>query len=579
MIRRISTSACALALAAGFFGCDDKNMNSTSTVDQSYTDTKARGSVFVLLRDQVTGAPLANAQVSLLGSDSNQVANSDSSGYVTFKNLLPGKRILKIEKAGYAGKYTAADLVDGASDVPRLQDLSFDIALPRLGPTVSGKVYYLDKSGNSIALAAADLDLYYKSSNGENWISGYKAATADSFGVYKFDSLPEDVDLSIRVRSKSIAGNVYAASDVRSIGALKQGEARHIPIFQLQPNIEAFALLADNLDAITETDTLKLTFSLPVDTTVLRKGDIAVTVAGPGPGATDVGIVPVWSEGGRKLSIRPFSGKWITGGNQLKLALKSALGVALAETLDFVASSVSAPPKQAGSLSAKATVFGKDTSKVNSNTASATFKWTKADGAEGYDLYKKAKADNAYLWVAKTSDAKDTTLSLNTTDFFDKGDTVSFALVAFNSKGSAGFTGAPILVLTDAIRPKLMADPGDFAPDSATADNSESKKDTAILGKATFTFSETMDTLARPELTFENLNGTKVDRDSLAIVWTWKSATVAELFIGALPGKDVSTIDTKIGVGLAAFHDENGNLFSAPTQADWTSILVKVPKP
>jgi hypothetical protein len=576
MTRRKFSAACALAFATTFFGCDDNSMNttSTSTVDQSYTDAKAKGSVFVLLRDQVTGAPLANVQVTLLGADSARVLSSDSSGYVSFKGLLPGKRILKVEKAGYAGKFTTADLVDGASEVPRLQDLSFDISLPRLGPTVSGKVYYLDKSGNSIPLIAASLDLYFKSNSGENWVSGYKATTADSFGVYKFDSLPEDVDLSIRVRSKSISGNVYAASDVRSIGALKQGEARYIPVFQLEPNIEAFALLADNLDAITETDTLKLAFSLPVDTTVLHKGDIAVS-----NGQTDVGIVPVWSDGGRKLSIRPFSGKWITGSNQLDLVLKSGLGVVLNKSLDFIASSVSALPKQAGALTAKANVFGKDTNKVNSNTAEVTFKWGKADGAEGYDLYKKAKGNNAYLWAAKTSDAKDTTLALTTTDYFDKGDTVSFVVVAFNSKGSASLLGAPSLVLTDAIRPKLTADPGDFAPDSATADNSESKKDTAILGKATFTFTETMDTLLRPELTYENQNGTKVDRDSLAIVWIWKSATVAELSIGVLPGKNVATIDTKIGVALSAFHDENGNLFTAPTQADWTSILVKVPKP
>jgi len=577
MIRRISTSACALALAASFFGCDDNSMNTTttSTVDQSYTDSKARGSVFVLLRDEVTGAPIANAQVSLLGGgDSTRVLSSDSAGYVTFKNLLPGTRILKVEKAGYAGKYTTADLVDGASEVPRLQDLSFDLTLPRLGATVSGKVYYQDKSGNSIPLVLAVLDLYYKSNSGENWVSGHKTVVADSSGVYKVDSLPEDVDMTVRVRSTTINGNVYATGDVRSIGALKLGEVRYVPVFQLEPNLEAFALRSDNLDAITETDTLKLTFSLPVDTTVLHKGDIAVT-----NGGTDVGIVSTWSDAGRKLSIRPFAGKWITGSNQLKLELKSALGVALSEELPFVASSVSALPKQAGSLSAKASVFGKDTNKVNSNTASVTFKWTKAEGAEGYDLYKKAKGDNAYLWLAKTTSAKDTALSQDVTDFFDKGDSVSFAVVAYNSKGSASFLGAPILVLTDAIRPKLLADPGDFAPDSATANNTASKKDTAVLGKATFTFSETMDTLLRPELTYENQNGTKVDRDSLAIVWTWKSATQAELFVGVLPGKDASTIDTKIGVGLAAFRDENGNLFTAPTQADWTTILVKVPKP
>ncbi|MEN9308643.1 MAG: hypothetical protein RL173_2575 [Fibrobacterota bacterium] len=574
MTRRISTPACALALAALFFGCDDNSMNttSTSTVDQSFADTKAKGSVFVLLRDQVTGEAIANAQVSLLGADSVRVLNTDSSGYAMFKGLLPGKRILKIEKPGYAGKFTTADLVDGASDVPRLQDLSFDMSLPRLGATISGKVYFQDKFGNSIPLIAATLDLYFKSTGGENWVSGHKTIVADSSGVYKVDSLPEDVDMTVQVRSKAIDANVYASAETRNIGALKLGEARYLPVFKLTPNIEAFALLADNLDAVTEADTLKLTFSLPVDTTVLQKGDIAVA-----NGGTDVGIVPVWSDGGRKLSIRPFAGKWISGTNDLVLNLKSALGVELSEELAFVATSVSSLPKQAGSLSAKASVFGKDTNQVNSGTASVTFKWTRAQGAEGYDLYKKAKGNNAYLWLAKTNSVNDTVLVQDVTDFFDKGDTVSFAVVAFNSKGSAPFSGAPLLTLTDAIRPKLLADPGELAPDSATADNLESTKDTANFGKVTFTFSETMDTLQRPELTYENQNGTKVERDALSIVWTWKSASVAELAIGVLPAKNASAIDTKIGVGLAAFRDQNGNLFMAPTQADWTSILVKVP--
>lgn len=569
MIRRILPSAFALALVASLVGCDETTMSSgTNSIDQGYVDAKARGNVFVLLRDQVTGQPLANVQATLLGSDSERVAASDSTGTVVFRNLLPGSRLLKIEKSGYAGRIQTIKLNDGSSDVPRLEDLSFDIRMPRLGATVSGKVYYVDKSGNRVPLAAAALDLYFE--NGErDWVAGHRAVVSDSLGFYKFDSLPEDVKLTILVRSKNVDGNIYMASATRSIDALKQGETRHIPVFELVPDIETFALLSSNLDAVKETDTLKLAFSLSVDTLALRKGDIAVT-----SGGVDVGIVPVWSDEGRKLSVAPFSGKWITGSNDLKISVKSGLGVALSKTLNFVASSVGSLPKQAGSISAKATVFGKDTNKVNSNTASVTFKWGRADQAEGYDIYKKAKGDNAYLWVAKTSANKDTTFALPTTDFFDKGDTVSFAVVSFNSKGAAPFTGAPIIVLTDAIRPKLTANPGDFAPDSV--DNTGSK-DTLDLAKAVFTFSETMDTLQRPELTYENQNGTKIDRDSLVIVWSWKSATQAELYVGVLPGKDATGIDTKIGVSLSSFHDENGNLFTAPAQADWTSVLVKAP--
>lgn len=570
MTPSVSRSLCAFALLAVLAGCDDTTTNSTTTattVDQSFTDSKARGNIFVLLRDQVSGAPVEDARIALLGADSTTVLESGVSGEVVFRGLLPGTRLLRIEKDGYAGRLVTATLYDGASDVPRLQDLSLDVSLPKLGAEVNGKVYFVDKTGNRMPLKGAVVDLYFRSENGFRWISGHRSIATDSLGQYGFDSLPEDVELELLVRSREIGGNVYAASGKRSIDALKSGETRYIPVFELQPDVEAFALLSDNLDAITESDVLSLTFSQAVDTTALRIGDIAVE-----NGSTDVGIVATWSSGSRTLQIRPFSGKWITGSNRLVLNLKSGLGVSLSKSMTFVASSVSELPKQAGFLSAKASVFGRDTTKVNSGTASVEFKWGRAAGAEGYDLYKKARGDNAYLWVAKTSDAKDTVLSLNTTEMFDKGDTVSFVVVSFNSKGSAGLAGAPSLKLTDAIRPRLVGAPADFTPSSL--DNSGSKENLEI-GKARFEFSEVMDTLLRPEIVYENLNGTKIDRADLVVEWSWTSSTEGTLFLAVRPEKNASGLDAKISVGLSDFRDQNGNLFQAPAQADWTTILAK----
>lgn len=568
-------SLCALALVAAIAGCDDTSTNTTSTttgtVDQSYSDAKARGNVFVLLRDQVTGGAIEGVTVTLLGADTQSVATSGASGDASFRGLLPGTRLLRLEKDGYAGRLVSVTLADGPSDAPRLQDVSLELSLPRLGAKVTGKVYFLDKTGNKIPLKGAALDLYFGTEGGIRWVSGHRGVSTDSLGVYAFDSLPEDVSLEILVRSRTIDGNVYAASETRDIEALKSGESRYIPVFELKPDVEAFALLSDNLDAITESDFLNLVFSQSVDTTVLHKGDIAVT-----NGGTEVGVLATWSNAARSLQIRPFNGKWITGENRLELTLKSGLGVALSKSISFIASSVSEIPKQSSFLSAKANVFGKDTTKVNSNTALVNFKWGRAAGAEGYDLYKKARGDNAYLWIAKTSDIDDTALALATTDFFDKGDTVSFAVVAFNSKGTASFTGAPTLKLTDAIRPKLVSAPADFAP--AGLDNT-GKKDTLEIGKATFTFTETMDTLQRPELVYENLNGTTIDRADVVTTWAWTSASEAVLFLGVAPDKDLSKMDAKISVGLSDFRDQNGNLFQAPAQADWTNILVKVTAP
>lgn len=574
MTRSASRSLCAFALLSVFAGCEDSTTNSTttaSTVDQSFTDSKARGNIFVLLRDQVTGAPIEEARVTLLGSDSAVVAESGTSGEVVFRGLLPGTRLLRLEKDGYAGRLVTVTLADGASDVPRLQDLSLDVSLPKLGAEVNGKVYFLDKSGNRMPLKDAVVDLYFRSESGFRWIAGHRSVSTDSLGEYAFDSLPEDVELELLVRSRSIGGNVYATSGNRTIAALKSEEIRYVPVFELLPDVEAFALLSDNLDAITESDVLALTFSQAVDTTALRIGDIAVV-----NGSTDVGIVASWSSGARTLQIRPFSGKWITGSNRLSLNLKSGLGVSLSKTMNFVASSVSELPKQSGSLSAKANVFGRDTNKVNSGTASVEFKWGRAAGAEGYDLYKKARGDNAYLWVAKTSDAKDTVLALNTTDMFDKGDTVSFVIVSFNSKGSAGLAGAPALKLTDAIRPRLVAAPADFTPSSL--DNSGGKEN-LVIGTARFQFSEVMDTLIRPEIVYENLNGTKVDRADLVVEWSWTTATEGALFLAVRPDKNASGLDAKISVGLSDFRDQNGNLFQSPAQADWTTILAKAAAP
>jgi len=553
---------------AGFLlaGCED-TMTSTSQETTTYTGNKLAGHVYVLLRDQVTSSPLAGAKVSLLG-DSATVHATDSLGWTSFSGLTPGQYLVKVEKTGYAGRIVTATLVDGSSDVPRVVDVSLDLDLPRLGASATGKVYSIDRLGNSLPLSGDTIDLYYAAPAVGSWIADHFLAVSDSQGSYSFQNLPEDIQASISARSVSLAGTVYAPTATGTVSGLKSGESRFVPAFSLTASIEAFSLLSDNLSAIALTDSVVLSFSQAVDTTALRSGDVSDSA-----GNQLVAIVSSWAAKATRLVVKPFAGRWPAGSNALHLNLKSTQGAVVAQTLRFTAGTVNALPGQAGAIGFTSSYQGRDTALVNGNTGLVNFKWGKASGADGYDLYKKARGDNAFVKVASTSKRTDTTLGFVSTDYFLNGDTVAFLVVATNAKGSAPLSGAPQVVLTDRIRPELLSSPGEFALPPSLANGSGTK--TLVLDTVDFSFSEDMDTTQSAQLTFTNKDTVAFDASKLSITWSWISRSTGRVTLGVKPGKDATGLNAEISVSLSALKDENGNAFLAPLQNDWLILVAK----
>lgn len=551
----MSRSAKILALvpaALMVVGCEDTVTNTTTSSEtQSYSDTKATGTITLLVRDQLTGAMLSGVKATLLGTTTASVV-SDSSGTTLFSSVVPGSRLVRLEKEGYASRLVSASLYDGSSEVPRVHDFTAEVALPRLGASVTGKVYFSDKLGNHNVDSGATVYLQYA---GEGWVNGLFSTVTDKDGAYRFDSLPEDIRVNISVRSHKLALGVYAAEGGTNISGLKAGEIRNLETINLAIDAEAFSLLTTTIDAIPETESVTVNFSGAVDTAALRKGDIEVTAGGQ-----VVAIVPTWSNGNKALTLKPFSGKWITGSNRLEISVKSALGQSISETLNFNAGTVGALPASVTSLHSKALILGKEKiDTVNGNTGSVTFTWNQATGADGYTLYKKALKDNAYTKVGGTSDAKDTSYALNTTEMFDKGDTVSFVVVSFNAKGYSAVETAAKLTLTDMVAPKLQADPGDFLI-SGSLNNSGSISDTIKVDDMVLEFSEPVDTLGRPVFTISNnINAAvkKANDDSVKVVWEWISRTQGKATLIVMPKYDATGLDIDISADITMIKDEN----------------------
>ncbi|MEN9354746.1 MAG: hypothetical protein RL318_2071 [Fibrobacterota bacterium] len=559
-------------------GCDDTTTNSTSetktteTQSQSYADTKSKGAIILTMRDLVTGSFLSGVSASLLGNTAIN-ATSNASGIAIFDSVAPGSRLVRIEKEGYAGRIVSADLADGASEVPRVHDVSLEVTLPKLGATVVGKVYFTDKLGNRNADSGATVYLDYA---GNDWTNGHFSTVTDKDGNYTFKNLPEDIELNVTVRSQLLASGVFAPSGSARISGLKSDEVRNLKSINLSIDAEAFELLTTSIDALPENQSVSIHFSSAVDTLALRKGDIAVT-----SGTKDVAILPTWSNGNKTLTLKPFSGTWITGTNSIELSLKSPLGQSLSKSLTFTAGTVGALPNVVAGLQSKATILGKEKiNAVDGNTASVNFFWNKAANADGYVLYKKARNENAFTKIGETSDGKDTSYALNTAEMFDKGDTVIFTVVSFNAKGFAAIESAPKLTLTDIIAPKLIADPGDFAV-PAEMNNSGSMKDSIKTNSLTFDFSEPVDTTARPVFSMSNnINAAvkKASDDSLAIVWEWVSKTQGKATLVVMPKYDATGLDIDIDVNLGAIKDENG-LVATPQKAEFATLRAKQAAP
>lgn len=570
----MSRSAKILALvpaALMVVGCEDTVTNTTTASEtQAYTDTKATGTITLVVRDQLTGTMLSGVKATLLGTGTASVV-SDSSGITQFASVVPGTRLVRLEKAGYASRIVSASLYDGNSEVPRVHDFTDEVTLPRLGASVTGKVYFSDKLGNHNVDSGAVVYLQYA---GEGWVNGLFSTVTDKDGAYRFDSLPEDIRVNLTVRSHKLALGVYAADGGTSISGLKAGEIRNLENINLSIDAEAFSLLTTTIDAIPETETVTVNFSGAVDTVALRKDDLTVTAGGQ-----DVAIVPTWSNGNKTLTLKPFSGKWITGSNRIEISVKSALGQSISETLTFNAGTVSALPAAVTSLHSKAMILGKEKiDTVDGNTGSVTFTWNKATGADGYTLYKKATKDNAFTKVGGTSDAKDTVTTITSGDMFDKGDTVSFVVVSFNAKGYSAVESAAKLTLTDLIAPKLLADPGDFVV-PADVNNSASTKDSIKTDAMVFNFSEPVDTLGRPVFTIaNNINAgvKKANDDSLKVIWEWVSRTQGKATLVVMPKYDATGMDVDISADITMIKDEN-KLTAVSPKAEYLIFRAKQP--
>jgi len=545
-------------------GCSD------NTMEQSYSDAKGEGKVSLLMRDNVTGALLSNVSVTLIDNNKKVAADTtDSTGLAVFTGLTVGDKLFQVELAGHAGKIITVSLSDGSSDVPRVMDVAEEVRLPLLGAQVTGKVYYEDKYGNLNVLSGAAVDLYLEAQAPGTWVNGHLSATTGDDGAYTFDSLPEDVKLNVYVRSTTVAGEVYAAATSRTINMLKSGESRTLDKITLNVDGDALILLSDNLDSVSESGVLELIFSTEIDTSLIKLDDIKVT-----HGADKIASTSAWSDGNHKLTVKSSTGKWYVGSQDLVLNLQDINGASYAKSLPFSPESKSVAPSNATNLKIKANVYGKDTNRVNSNTASVTLNWTASANAEGYDILVKSEKDSNYVFTANVGSGTDSSYALNTTSFFDSAAVVKIMVLAYNSKSYADISKAPVITVKDSIRPRLVSTPGEFAVMSGLTDlELTSASDTIYADSVTFTFTEVMDTTKTPDLSFANNTGSTVVAEDLLLYWHWVSETEGHVVIGALPKKTVAPIDGAVSVDLSALTDVIGNFVQVP-QSDWTKILV-----
>ena len=434
---------------------------------------KASGDLFVRAVDAVSGVSIPNAVFFLAAKDSF-FRKSNGEGGTIYRNLPIGDNYAVSARAlGYAGSVcnAAIKIADNqsASTNPSVENTTLEVPLRKRVSSLRGSIFYQNvKNPHQIELfvaAGAKVSLHVLDNECSYERRVFGPVTVDKDGFFSFDSLPEKAAYTLMAHDAMLGDFLYSGIEIT--GALgTSGNSTIVPriIYNMAQSTFGFMINSDNRSSTEKGDALTFGFSEPVNVSLLRSGDLAVS-------KTDAAKTPVatnftWSDQNRSLSIKPAFGEWESSQRyEITLKLYSALSSKIMDTV--LVFSVN----EFFDIS-KLTVSGiKTDAPVSYNTGSVTLRWNSMANAEAYEIYAKVSSrfESIYSFVREiatvTRGKVDTSYALSTSNWFQNGDSALILIAARNGKGKSSF-GKPF-VIKDNTLPRFSGGPYAIAPDTA----------------------------------------------------------------------------------------------------------------
>lgn len=546
--------------------CSDTVNNTSTTTNVSTVESETSGDLYVFAVDAVSGKPIPDAEFSTPAvDDSLRIVYGEKDA--CFPDLPVGENY-----AIYASAENYAPVVCYASikfsenvsspSMSFVDNTTLNVGLNKLASSLRGSIYYQNPENpmqlDILPAAGAKVTLVVKDSGDCIFLQKkYGPVKVDSNGFFAFDSLPEKTDFTLNVHDAKFKGFLF--SGIKREGSLDYAQTTTVLpkiVYEKIQTAFGFDFIQDNRSFAQKKDSLKFSFSEPVNYSLLQSKDIRVEKILDSTTSVSVAINYNWLDSNRTLHIAPIFGEWEYDClYSVHLKLHSAYS---AETID---TTLEFSVNEFNDLSEKK-VSGLSASKIDYNTDSVKLEWEPVAGANAYEIYTMvpSRSEKNFSLVGEVSSLTkgvlDTTFALPTIGMFENGDSLSVLVVARNERNRSGFE-SPI-VLKDNTRPIItkasqatVLDTANFVINATTF-----FKTTA---EGTTTIEETFNEPMNMKDSLEILLPKNSPRD-LAVDWTWKNNTTLSLSIKVKAGPEYTGEDVlSLPIVIKGLKDPAGN--------------------
>lgn len=523
--------------------CSDTVNNTTTTTNVSTTESDTKGDLYVYAMDAISGELIPDVEFSTTAvEDSLQVVYGEKGA--CFPDLPVGENY-----AIYASAENYAPVVCNASikfsenvsspSMSFVDNTTLNVGLNKLASSLRGSIYYQNPENPTqldiLPAKGAKVTLVVKDSGDCSFLQKkYGPVKVDSNGFFEFDSLPEKANFVLNVHDTKFKGFLFSGMEQEgTLGYAKTATVLPKIVFEKIQTAFGFDFIQDNRSFAQKKDSLKFSFSEPVNSSVLQNKDIRVEKRIDSLTAIAVAINYKWQDSSRTLRIAPAFGEWeFDCLYNIHLKLHSAYSAEIIDTvLEFRVN-------EFFDLSEK-TISEISTSKINYNSNTVTLNWESISGADAYEIYTKipSRSEKNFKQIAEitsiTKGKLDTTYTLQTNGMFANGDSICVLVAARNEKNRSKF-GEP-LVLKDNTRPQFSKAAQATTTDTANfVINVTTYFKTAAEGTTTIeeTFNEPMNTKDSIEISLP-----KDSPRDLAVDWTWRNNTSLSLSIKVKAGE------------------------------------------
>lgn len=252
------------------------------------------GNLMVIARDAVSGSLLTDVSAVLMNIE--KVAEVTPEG-VVFKDVKPGKYVVKVEKEGYAGVYVDAILeMEAGSDKAFAYNSTVFAEMKKLGTKISGKVYsYADgiETIQRLPVNNAVLKIHLV----DQYIQNEYIATTKEDGSYCFENLPENSRLFIQPQDITLNNLIYSAHTIDKYSKASGEELTGVNItYTILNSLLEFVYIPQRLE--TDQDII-FKFNDSIDISRIEDGSIYIIGSNP-----RIEIDYIWSDNNQTLTIR-----------------------------------------------------------------------------------------------------------------------------------------------------------------------------------------------------------------------------------------------------------------------------------